>query len=408
MSEANNEKWALVPRLRFPEFRGAEKWKSAQLDQLISTVAPPKKIPTTEYLSEGKFPILDQGQDAIAGWTNDPDFLVEVDKPLIIFGDHTCALKLAQQPFAQGADGIKIIKAGEHVVTNYLYQFLCFHPVVTEEYKRHFSILKTRWISYPERGSGEQQKIADCLSSRDELITVETQKLDTLKAHKKGLMQQLFPREGEAIPRLRFPDFRDDPRWIPAKLGDVSSIQSGGTPARSNAVYWGGDIPWVTTSLIDWNTIIEAEEYITKAGLEESSAKVFPRGTVLMAMYGQGKTRGKVAMLDIDAATNQACSAIIIREKRIKAGFVFQNLASRYEEIRKISNSGGQENLSAELIEDIYFSYPENEKEQETIIDVLSSLDNLITAQGQRIDALRIHKKGLMQQLFPVLDEVHA
>jgi len=140
----------------------------------------------------------------------------------------------------------------------------------------------------------------------------------------------------------------------------------------------------------------------TKLGIEESAAKIFPKNTVLMAMYGQGKTRGKVAMLGIDAATNQACAAIIIRKKSINADFVFQNLAAHYDEIRKISNPGGQENLSARLIEDIHFSYPENEKEQERIVDVLTSLDNLIVAHSKKINTLKTHKKGLAQQLFPV------
>lgn len=164
----------------------------------------------------------------------------------------------------------------------------------------------------------------------------------------------------------------------------------------------------MTTSLIDSSTILKADEYITKAGLEESSAKIFPKGTLLMAMYGQGRTRGRVSVLGIDAATNQACAAIILKRRGISTDFVFQNLASRYEEIRKISNSGGQENLSAGLIEGISFSFPDNESEQEYIANTLSSIDGLITTQRQKIDALEIHKKGLMQQLFPVMAEALA
>ena len=202
-----------MPKLRFPEFREAEEWQSAQLDDLISTVTPPKKIPTSDYLSEGQFPIIDQGQSDIAGWTNDPDSIVEVSQPLIVFGDHTCALKLIRRSFAQGADGIKIIRDSGLADTDFLYQFLCFRPVVSEEYKRHFSILKTKVVTYPDQKSGEQQKIADCLASLDELITLEAQKLDTLKTHKKGLMQQLFPAEGETLPKLRFPEFRDAGEW---------------------------------------------------------------------------------------------------------------------------------------------------------------------------------------------------
>jgi len=221
-------------------------------------------------------------------------------------------------------------------------------------------------------------------------------------------MRQIFPRSGETIPRLRFPMFRRDPEWISATLGEIAKVQSGGTPARTNPAYWKGKIPWVTTSLIDSSTILKADEYITKAGLEESSAKIFPKGTLLMAMYGQGKTRGKVAMLGIDAATNQACAAIILKRKGIATEFLFQNLASRYDEIRKISNSGGQENLSAGLIEGISFSFPKNESEQIFIIKALSAVDELISAQDHKVNTLRTHKAGLLQQLFPMFDGKQA
>ncbi|HVU32374.1 MAG TPA: restriction endonuclease subunit S [Opitutaceae bacterium] len=246
----------------------------------------------------------------------------------------------------------------------------------------------------------EQQKIAECLNTLDELIGAESQKLDALKAHKQGLMQQLFPREGETLPRLRFSEFQSAPDWKSDSLGSIFETTSGGTPSRSEKGYWGGRIPWITTSLVSFQVITEAEEFITDDGLHNSSAKLFPTGTVLIAMYGQGKTRGQVALLGVEAATNQACAAILPR-KGIDPYFVFLNLSGRYEELRKLSNSGGQENLSQGLIRDIQFSYPPDDGEQQKISDCLSSLNDLIGAQTDRIETLRVHKQGLMQQLFP-------
>lgn len=254
----------------------------------------------------------------------------------------------------------------------------------------------------------EQQKIADCLSSLDELITAQTQKLAALKAHKKGLMQQLFPAEGETAPKLRFPEFRDAGGWNSSTLDEICSVSSGGTPSRSNNDYWNGIIPWITTTLIDFNTIGAANEYITEEGLKDSSAKIFPKNTILMAMYGQGKTRGKVAILGIEAAINQACAAITLK-KGFNTSFVFQNLAARYDEIRDLSNRGGQENLSATLIKSIPFAYPDVKTgEQQKIADCLSSLDELIASQTQKLALLKTHKKGLMQQLFPAVDEMNG
>jgi type I restriction enzyme, S subunit len=202
------------------------------------------------------------------------------------------------------------------------------------------------------------------------------------------------------VPRLRFPEFRDAEEWNLTPLGKVSTITSGGTPNRSNRDFWNGSIPWVTTSLIDFNTIYKTDECISKAGLKGSSAKLFPKNTILMAMYGQGKTRGKVAILGIEATTNQACAAILL-DKDVDTNFLFQNLVGRYDEIRELSNRGGQENLSAGLIEQIHISCPTDKNEQQKIAECLGSIDDRITLETQKLAALRVHKKGLMQQLFP-------
>ena len=154
---------------------------------------------------------------------------------------------------------------------------------------------------------------------------------------------------------------------------------------------------------MDFGVIIEAEEFISEDGLSNSSAKILPKGTVLIAMYGQGKTRGQVALLGVEAATNQACAAVLPKAG-INPYFVFLNLSGRYEEFRKLSNSGGQENLSQGLIRDFPFAYPLAAEEQKRIADCLISLDDLIAAAAQELDALKTYKKGLVQQLFPPLE----
>ena len=95
---------ALVPKLRFPEFRDSPAWESAKVDELVDTVTPPKKLPTSSYSSKGAFPIIDQSQNAICDWTDDPEVLIQDGLSLIIFGDHTCILKLVNHPFGQGAE----------------------------------------------------------------------------------------------------------------------------------------------------------------------------------------------------------------------------------------------------------------------------------------------------------------
>ena len=182
-----------MPEQRFPEFQNGKKWNVDSVSKIISTIAPPKKIPSSGYHVNGKFPIIDQGQELICGWTNDADAVMQPKSKLLIFGDHTCTLKLIDRPFAQGADGIKILLTDKKIDADFLFHYLSFHSIKSDSYKRHFSELKEKTILFPSIESGEQQKIAACLSSVDELIHAQAEKMNALKEHKKGLMQGLFP-----------------------------------------------------------------------------------------------------------------------------------------------------------------------------------------------------------------------
>lgn len=179
-------------------------------------------------------------------------------------------------------------------------------------------------------------------------------------------------------------------------LGDISTIVSGGTPSRANSEYWGQEIPWVKTAQIHNNKIAESDidEWITQLGLIKSSARIIPAGTILMAMYGQGKTRGQVALLEIDAAINQACAAIILN-KNVSTKYVFQQLLLRYNVIRNLSNEGSQKNLNAGIIRSISFPLPII-TEQENIAQILSTWDTaiekterLIAVKGKRLNWFR-------------------
>lgn len=193
--------------------------------------------------------------------------------------------------------------------------------------------------------------------------------------------------------------------WIPeewdiVKLGEVFRITSGGTPNRKNNSYWDkGKIPWVTTTLVDFNIIDDSEKYITELGLNDSSAKIFPKGTILMALYGQGVNRGKVAVLGLDAATNQACAALILNKKNVHSKYFFYYLSNKYKVLRNLSNSGGQKNLSRGLLKPFKVTLPPL-PEQQKITTILSTWDKAIEKVGRLIEAKEVQKKGLMQRLL--------
>lgn len=418
----SDKKPALVPKLRFPEFRGQQGWKETRLHSVL-TEHGQKDDGTSEVHSVSVHKgVVNQVEHLGRSFAAADRSNYNLGKPYDIIytksptGDFPYGIvkqnKLSYNVIVSPLYGV-FSPLNAHL--GYLLDAYFESPVRTNNYlapitqkgaKNTIQISNTTFLSngiYLPKSEAEYKKIADFLSTLDELVLLERQKLDALKAHKKWLMQQLFPRHGETLPRLRFPEFQGAPEWKSDLLGEIFNTASGGTPSRTEKTYWNGQIPWITTSLVDFRVITHAEEFITESGLENSSAKLFPKGTVLMAMYGQGKTRGQVALLDIEATTNQACAAILPRHG-IDPYFVLLNLAGRYEEIRGMSNPGGQENLSQELVRKIPFAFPPDEGEQRKVTACLSSLDSLITAQCDKLVSLKTHKNSLMQQLFPSLE----
>lgn len=181
--------------------------------------------------------------------------------------------------------------------------------------------------------------------------------------------------------------------WQLESIESHYSVVSGGTPPRGTPGYWeGGTIPWVKTTEVDYGVITETEECITLAGLENSAAKVLPRGTLLMAMYGQGVTRGKVAILGIEAACNQACAALNPTDVAIDSRYLFFFLQYRYDDIRHLAHGGQQQNLNLDIVRGLPVSYPTDVQEQLEIVAILDAID-------QKID-LHKRKRAVLEELF--------
>lgn len=186
--------------------------------------------------------------------------------------------------------------------------------------------------------------------------------------------------------------------WHRSTLGEIARITSGGTPDRSEPSYWGGSVPWVTTGEIQFNTITDTVEKITEAGLKNSSAKLFPPGTLLMAMYGQGKTRGQVAKLGIEASTNQACAAILLHNGH-DPDFYFQFFVLEYEAIRELGNAGTQQNLSGGILKTVAVPVPPIE-EQRRIARAIGTWDEAISKAEQLLSTSRRRNRSFAGALL--------
>ena len=169
-------------------------WEEKKLGDLINTITPPIKIQKKNFKQSGNYPVIDQSQDEIAGWTDDVDSIVNIKKPVVIFGDHTCAVKYSEKPFTQGADGIKILTTDDNLLPKFLYLILKNQPIKSEGYRRHFYKLKELKIILPP--ILEQKKIVarlDALSAKaHELQTLQSQTAQNLKELKQSILHKSF------------------------------------------------------------------------------------------------------------------------------------------------------------------------------------------------------------------------
>jgi type I restriction enzyme S subunit len=400
---ATEGKLTMMPALRFPEFRDHTDWKVQKLRELIWTVTPPAKLQSSSYQPEGEFPIIDQSQEFICGWTDDGSAVVTNSLPLIVFGDHTCIVKFVRRPFAQGADGIKIIKAKPLISIDYLFHSLSHQPLLMVDYKRHFATLKERRVPFPNVESGEQQKIADCLTSLDEVIAAQGRKVAVLKTHKRGMMQKLFPRKGETRPGLRFAEFRDRPDWTLGKASDIIEVLQGyGFPDRLQGSKE-GKFPFYKVSdisaCINSGRIFlgDANNHIDSDVLAELRAKLMPVGATVFAKIGEAIRANKRAITSRPCLVDNNAAGVKAIDGLSTDRFVYY----LWCQVPLIEYAGGVvPAVNKSTIEQIPVCYPERD-EQQRIAHSLSSLDDQISAESNKLAALMAHKKGLMQQLFP-------
>lgn len=236
----------------------------------------------------------------------------------------------------------------------------------------------------------EQDRITKLLDSLESSITLHQRKLDKLQATKKALLQEMFPEEGQNKPKRRFKGFTD--AWEQRKLGEVVKSYSGGTPTASNKEYYGGDIPFIRSAEINSDT---TELYITQKGLDNSSAKIVEKGTILYAMYGA--TSGEVGISKINGAINQAILAMIPLDYGGK--IIAQYLRKNKESIIGKYLQGGQGNLSANIILELPIQLP-GVKESDKIAYFLESVDKLITLHQRKLDKLKNLKQAYLNEMF--------
>ena len=409
---SGNEKQQLVPRLRFPEFKNTAEWQSPTLGEVSEPVeervGERKLTPVSISAGIGFVPQAEKFGRDISGSqyklytvVRDGDFVYNKGNSLKF--PQGCVYDL--QGWGEvAAPNVFICFRLKNGYENGFYRQCFERNVHGIQLRKHITsgarsngllnISKEAFygVAIPVPSHAEQQKIADCLSSLDDLIAAETQKLDTLKTHKKGLMQQLFPREGETVPRLRFPEFREAGEWATKTLAELAENLDNRRVPVTEKDRTKGNIPYYGASgIVDYiRDFIFDEDLLC---ISEDGANLRAR-TAPIAFSISGKTwvNNHAHVLRFDGK----CVQKIVED--------YLNSISLEDYLTGMA----QPKLNRAMLDTIPVPVPQDDDEQQAVSDCLSSLDDLITAQSQKIDAIKIHKKGLIQQLFPVLDEVPA
>src|SRR5690606_1433699 len=256
-------------------------------------------------------------------------------------------------------------------------------------------------IQIPVPSIPEQQKIASCLSSLDELIAAHKDKLDALKDHKKGLLQNLFPQEGETVPKVRFPEFEGDGEWDTKTLDELGELVNGLTYSPKDVRNEGLLVlrsSNIQNGIIDFNDCVYVRNDIKGANLSR------PKDILICVRNGSKRLIGKNAIIpeNIHLATHGAFMTVF---RASNPDFVFQLFQSdAYDRQVKADLGATINSINGKNFIKYEFAVPSNPQEQQKIASCLSALDELITAQQEKIAQLQQHKKGLMQGLFPKIE----
>lgn len=399
MSKSNKK---LVPELRFPEFRSSDAWEEKPLGNYIEELREKSTVQDErEVLTSSRNGLIRQrdyydNNERIADRDNigfniiPPNYLTyrsRSDDRRFFFNENNLGITGIISSYYPV---FRLVNS----TNKFFVELLSVHSntigkrsVGTSQTVLSLNELKRIQLPFPK--IAEQQKIADCLSSIDDLITAQSQKVEALKTHKKGLMQQLFPREGETVPRLRFPEFRDAGEWVEKTLKDVCKMQAGkfvraadifDEPNRDLYPCYGGN----------------GQRGFTKSFTHEGKYSLIGR---------QGALCGNITLANGKFhATEHA--VVVSPNIDVNTDWLFYMLG--YMNLNQHATGQAQPGLSVENLEKLPIAISTEEKEQQKIASCLSSIDELITVQAQKLESLKTHKKGLMQQIFPTASEIEG
>lgn len=410
----------MIPELRFPEFRNEDEWEEKELGKLAKKISERNKSELvknvfTNSAIDGIIDQRDYFDKDIADKNNLENYFIVEE------GDYVYNPRISNIAPVGPISKNKTNKKG---AMSPLYTVFRFYDRNNDFYEHYFKAL--HWYNAIRKASNtgarfdrmsitdsafmeipvlfpkpaEQQKIASCLSSLDEVIEAHSQKLELLKNHKKGLMQNLFLQEGEKVPKLRFEEFNGE--WEIKKLNELGNLINGLTYSPSDVREEGLLVlrsSNIQNGIIDLNDCVYVRSDINGANLSK------PNDILVCVRNGSKALIGKNAIITkgLPLATHGAFMTVF---RANNPEFVFQLFQTDLYNNQVKADLGATINsINGKNFLKYKFPVPKNPKEQQKIASCLSSLDELITAQAEKTEQLKQHKKGLMQRLFPKMND---
>ena len=320
------------------------RWEYKKFETCINKVPKAKQVKTNDYNTGTKYPIVSQEDKLISGYYDDESMVYHIDSPVIIFGDHTRVLKYVDFDFVVGADGVKVISPKNELNAKFLLYYLTWYKIPNLGYSRHYKLLKDLDIPIPPKST--QLTIVSELDKINELIRLKKEQLVEYDNLAQSIFYEMY---GDPV--------ENEKGWEVKTLGEITEVGTGSTPNRNTESFYSGTNAWVKSTEVCNCEINQTQECISDEALANTNCTIYPIDTILLAMYGQGKTRGQIAILKIKACTNQAVAAILPSTQLIPL-FLYQHLHLMYDNIRAMARGGNQANLNLSLVKSIKIILP--------------------------------------------------
>jgi len=336
-------------------------WRT--VESLVETITPPFKIQKTAFGVAGRFPIIDQSQDAIAGWTDDESTLIHPSKPLVIFGDHTCAVKLVETPFAQGADGIKILRTIDLLDPRFLFHVLRARPLETDGYQRHYSKLKEHQIPLPPLNV--QKEVVAVIEGYQKVIDGARVVLDSYHPH---------------IPI--------HPDWPMVNIGTISTIVRGSSPRpQGDPKFFGGSVPRLMVADITRDGMYATPriDSLTEEGATKS--RPMKKGEVIITVSGNP---GLPTILAIDACIHDGFVGLRELSRDVLPEYLYFALLALHASHGSQSVGAVFKNLTTDQIREFKIALPPLTTQQ-AIVTEIETEQALVNANRELI--ARFEKK---------------